>query len=109
VKDNFEMKHHLILPLARVVRYRYERMTRGRRREHYQWNMDIIGVSGVEAEAELLAALTTFFSRVGLTANDVGIKVSSRKVLQALLARYEVPEHNFAQVREGGGGWRGAG
>ena len=36
--------------------WRYERMTRGRRREHYQWNMDIWGVPGVEAEAELLAA-----------------------------------------------------
>ena len=31
-------------------------MTLGRRREHYQWNMDIWGVEGVEAEAELLAA-----------------------------------------------------
>ena len=29
--------------------WRYERATRGRRREHYQWNMDIIGVGGVEA------------------------------------------------------------
>ena len=33
--------------------WRYERMTRGRRREHYQWNMDIWGVAGEEAEAEL--------------------------------------------------------
>ena len=44
--------------------WRYERMTRGRRREHYQWNMDIVGVAGVEAEAELLAAITTFFKAV---------------------------------------------
>ena len=35
---------------------------------------------GVEAEAELLAAITLFFERVGLTSKDVGIKVSSRKV-----------------------------
>ena len=42
--------------------WRYERMTRGRRREHYQWNMDIIGVQGVAAEAELLAAITTLFT-----------------------------------------------
>lgn len=41
--------------------WRYERMTRGRRREHYQWNMDIIGVAEVTAEAELLSAITTFF------------------------------------------------
>ncbi|KAI4374280.1 hypothetical protein MLD38_012291 [Melastoma candidum] len=34
--------------------WRYERMTRGWRREHYQWNMDIIGVPGVAVLQELL-------------------------------------------------------
>ena len=76
--------------------WRYERMTRGRRREHYQWNMDIVGVPGVAAEAEILAAITTFFKRVGLSAADVGIKVSSRKVLQAVLQRAGVDAANFA-------------
>ena len=42
-----------------------------------QWNLDIIGVPGVEAEAELLAAMITFFQRVGLGPQDVGLKVSS--------------------------------
>lgn len=65
--------------------WRYERTTRGRRREHYQWNMDIWGVSGVEAEAELLAAIVEFFESVGLTSNDVGIKVNSRGVLAEIL------------------------
>ncbi len=37
---------------------------------------------GVEAEAELLAAIVTFFQRLGLGPADVGLKVSSRKVLQ---------------------------
>jgi histidyl-tRNA synthetase len=78
--------------------WRYERMTRGRRREHYQWNMDIVGVEGVEAEAELLAAITTFFARLGITSDDVGLKISSRKVLQAVLARFDVSEENFAPV-----------
>ncbi len=78
--------------------WRYERMTRGRRREHYQWNMDIVGVAGVEAEAELLAAVTTFFSRVGLGPGEVGIKVSSRKVLQAALTLYGVPAEQFGAV-----------
>ena len=32
--------------------FRYERMTRGRKREHYQWNMDVIGEESVSAEAE---------------------------------------------------------
>lgn len=56
------------------------------------------GVPGVEAEAELLAAMTLFFERVGLTSGDVGIKVSSRKVLQSVMERYGVPEAAFAQV-----------
>lgn len=60
--------------------WRYERTTRGRRREHYQWNMDIIGVSGVAAEAELIFSIVTLFKRLGLTELDVGFKVSSRKV-----------------------------
>ena len=60
--------------------WRYERMTRGRRREHYQWNMDIWGVDGIEAEAELLSAMVMFFKKVGLTSEDVGIKVNSRCV-----------------------------
>ena len=46
--------------------WRYERMTRGRRREHYQWNMDIWGEPGVTAEAELIAAALTLLERVGL-------------------------------------------
>lgn len=78
--------------------WRYERMTRGRRREHYQWNMDIVGVDGVAAEAELLSAITTFFARVGLTPADVGIRVSSRKVLAALLQAAGVPAESFAPV-----------
>jgi len=41
-----------------------------------QWNLDIIGVAGIEAEAELLAALVTFFKAAGLGPQDVGIKVS---------------------------------
>jgi histidyl-tRNA synthetase len=45
-------------------------------REHYQWNMDIWGVDGVEAEVELLAAIVMMFERMGITSDDVGIKVS---------------------------------
>ncbi|KAJ1455510.1 hypothetical protein M885DRAFT_603235 [Pelagophyceae sp. CCMP2097] len=68
--------------------WRYERATRGRRREHYQWNMDVWGVPGVAAEAELLGAMVSFFESVGLTSKDVGIKVNSRRVLAALLERF---------------------
>ena len=76
--------------------WRYERMTRGRRREHYQWNMDIWGVEGVETEAELLAAMVDFFERVGLSAEDVGIKVNSRMVIGEVLSELGIPEDKFA-------------
>ena len=78
--------------------WRYERMTRGRRREHYQWNLDIFGVPEVSAEAELLAAITTFFARVGLGPADVGIKISNRKILQGVLQDLDVPEDRFGPV-----------
>eukprot|EP00884_Botryococcus_braunii_P006544 jgi/Botrbrau1/15891/Bobra.40_1s0074.1 len=57
--------------------------------------MDIIGVPGVEAEAELLAAIATFLERVGLSSSDVVIKISSRKVLQEVMASNGVPPEVF--------------
>ena len=75
--------------------WRYERMTRGRRREHYQWNMDCWGVPGVEAEAELIAAVFALLDRLGLARGDVRMRVSSRKVLEGLL-RDGVPPDRFA-------------
>lgn len=78
--------------------WRYERMTRGRRREHYQWNMDIIGVPEVTAEAELISSIVTFFKRLGITQSDVGFKISSRKVLQEVLRCNNVPEDLFGRV-----------
>lgn len=76
--------------------WRYERMTRGRRREHFQWNMDVWGIEGVEAEAELLSAMVMFFEKVGITSEDVGIKVNSRLVIGEVLSSLGIPEEKFA-------------
>ncbi len=65
--------------------WRYERMTRGRRREHYQWNMDIWGEPGVEAEAELLSAMMTTFDALGLARGKVQIRLNSRALLEESL------------------------
>jgi histidyl-tRNA synthetase len=94
-----KQKNGLSLPLkwfAIPQCWRYERMTRGRRREHYQWNMDVWGVAGVTAEAELLKAMVSFFERVGLTSKDVGIKVNSRVLIGEILTRLNVPADKFA-------------
>lgn len=78
--------------------WRYERMTRGRRREHFQWNMDVIGCSSVGAEAELIAAITTFLRRVGLSPSDVGVRLSSRKALSEVLSARGVPRDRFSEI-----------
>jgi len=76
--------------------WRYERMTRGRRREHYQWNMDMWGIHSEVAEAELLSAMVTFFQAVGLSSKDVAIKINSRLVITELLTALGVPDSKFA-------------
>jgi histidyl-tRNA synthetase len=65
--------------------WRYERMTRGRRREHYQWNMDIWGEPGVTAEAELIAAVCLALERMGLGPADVVVRISSRALVEEAL------------------------
>lgn len=78
--------------------WRFETTQRGRKREHYQWNMDIVGMPGVNAEAELLASMVHFFKSVGITSADIGIKVNSRNVLGSVLEAAGVPKENFEKV-----------
>ncbi len=78
--------------------WRYERTQRGRGREHYQWNVDIWGMDGVEADAELLSVLVQFFQSVGLGSADLVIRVSSRKVLEEVLGSLGISGDAFAQT-----------
>ena len=78
--------------------WRFETTQRGRKREHYQWNMDIVGVKTIAAEVELLSAITSFFLKVGITAADVGIKINSRKVMASILSAQGISEAQFAPV-----------
>jgi histidyl-tRNA synthetase len=65
--------------------WRYERMTRGRRREHYQWNMDIWGEPSVSAEAELIAAVFSALDALGLDPGDARMRINSRALLEEAL------------------------
>ena len=75
--------------------WRFETTQRGRKREHYQWNMDVVGVDHVNAELELLAAACEFYRRVDLGPDIVGIKVNSRAVLEDLLAKYGIRKNQL--------------
>ena len=78
--------------------FRYERMTKGRKREHYQWNMDIIGEESVLAEVEVLGAACDALRRMGLSDADWRIHVSSRALLAELLAASGISEDRHASV-----------
>ena len=78
--------------------WRYESTQRGRGREHYQWNVDIWGTTEISADAELISVLVTFFEGIGLTAKDIVIRVSSRKVLEEVLGSLGLEGDIFAQT-----------
>lgn len=65
--------------------FRYERKQRGRLREHFQLNVDIIGEADVTADAELLAVAIDMMRAFGLTSSDVRARVSDRRLLRGLL------------------------
>ena len=72
--------------------FRYERMTRGRRREHYQWNLDILGEEAVSAEAEVVACAVDALRLLGLSGTDFAVFYNSRALLSDLLTRLGLPE-----------------
>ncbi len=83
--------------------FRYEAPQRGRTREHFQWNMDAVGIASMAAEAELLAAQAELCRRVGLklerNAEPEAIwRVSNRMVLGHFLEKLGVVGDRFAQV-----------
>lgn len=65
---------------------RAERPQRGRLREFFQWNIDILGMDDVVADAECVYVAIDFFREVGLTPSDMVMKINSRSLLSALLA-----------------------
>jgi histidyl-tRNA synthetase len=72
--------------------FRYERQQRGRLREHFQWNVDIVGEAGVGADAEILAVALDGLRELGLGKDDIVARVSDRRLLAAVLRAAGVPE-----------------
>jgi len=78
--------------------FRYERQQKGRLREHYQLNVDIFGAAEVAADAELVACAVDIMRAFGLTAGDVVVRVSDRRLLQAFLESLGVPADSVTAV-----------
>src|SRR6266566_1517069 len=65
--------------------FRYERQQRGRLREHFQLNMDILGEASPLADAELIAAAIDIMRAFGLGPRDVQVRMSDRRVLRTFV------------------------
>src|SRR6187402_2735999 len=78
--------------------FRYEKQQRGRLREHYQLNCDIIGDASPAADVELIALSIDLLRAFGLTANDVVVRLSDRKFWTDLLRTQNVPEDRWSEL-----------
>lgn len=63
--------------------WRYERPQKGRTREFFQWNTDLLGASSPAADAEMIAIIAAFFKEVGLKSNEAAILINNRKLMDA--------------------------
>jgi len=70
--------------------WRYEQPQRGRTREFYQWNIDLIGTESVAADAEIVAVAATFFKEIGLSPDQVTIYVNNRRLMDVAFSRIAI-------------------
>jgi histidyl-tRNA synthetase len=81
--------------------FRYERQQKGRLREHYQLNCDIIGEAGLEADVELIALVIDVLRAFGLTEKDFVVRLSDRKFWHDFYYLKGLPqekEYEFLQI-----------
>src|SRR5512134_53822 len=78
--------------------FRYERQQRGRLREHFQLNMDIIGEPSAAADAEVIAAAVDVLRACGFGPSEIRVRLSDRRVLAAALGRAGVAEGELEGV-----------
>jgi len=77
--------------------FRYERMSKGRKREHYQWNLDIVGEPAILAEAEIITTALRALYTMGLTPQDVRVHVNNRALMADIFLKLGIPaEHHAA-------------
>jgi histidyl-tRNA synthetase len=91
--------------LARPIRWwsfgpfwRYEKPQRGRSREFFQWNIDLLGVISAQADAEIVAVMASFFKSIGLNHNQVRIKVNNRRLVETQLTSIGIPPSQNVDV-----------
>jgi len=78
--------------------WRYERPQKGRSREFFQWNIDLIGVNSPEGDAELAAIIAAFFKIIGLSPEQVTILINNRRLMDSELNKLMVSDADHQKV-----------
>ena len=84
-----QQQQHLYYPLrwwSFGPFWRYESPQKGRGREFFQWNVDLIGADSPQADAELAAVMASFFQKVGLSPDQVRVLINNRRLMESELA-----------------------
>ena len=71
--------------------WRYEQPQKGRSREFFQWNIDLLGADSPEADAELIAVAATFLRSVGLDPTRATIFVNDRRLINSQFESLGIP------------------
>lgn len=79
--------------------WRYERPQKGRSREFFQWNIDLLGVDSPAADAELAAVAADFFRRIGFSAGEVKIQFNNRRLMDMQIAALGLSENKKSVFR----------
>jgi histidyl-tRNA synthetase len=79
--------------------WRYERPQKGRSREFFQWNVDLLGVESPAADAELAAVAATFFRLIGFTPGEIRLKFNNRRLMDAAIGGLGLSEQKTAVFR----------
>jgi histidyl-tRNA synthetase len=96
-----QRQHQLTFPLrwwSFGPFWRYERPQKGRTREFFQWNIDLIGSDSPAADAELVAIVASFFKAVGLSPGDAQILVNNRYLMESELANFDIQGESLKSI-----------
>ncbi len=78
--------------------WRYERTQKGRSREFFQWNLDLIGTDTPETDSEIVVIAAEFFRSLGISPEQVTIAVNNRKLVEKQLANAEFDPQSWTNV-----------
>jgi histidyl-tRNA synthetase len=78
--------------------WRYERTQKGRSREFFQWNIDLIGVDSPAADSEVVAVGALLLESVGLTPDMIRIKVNNRRLVELQLDQLGIDSSMFTKT-----------